>query len=232
VTRWSDPGEARVARALRADSYAPLGALCSDSCQVTLPFYAWDARVGSAVEELLRHVERAISQGMNSQLTIRFERADWWQSSRIRLHPHAYAELAKTRSRLERIGASATSEAITARVSFGFWTSLLGRGIDYETKLWRPALHRAFPRYRGERIPLYQQVDHLRELRNYLAHPGGNPVSARDVVSDHAAIHTVMDWICRDTAAWLRTVDRVPAQLAARPGDCAKLCIPRQRGGR
>jgi hypothetical protein len=232
VTRLGELSTVRVIRTLGADRYAPAGSLCSEVCRSTLDFYHWDSLVGGALEELLRHVERGVANGMHAQLTVRFGRTDWWESEHAVLHSYAHQELQNARQKLLKARLPVTERAIVGRVSFGFWVSLLGRGIDYETQLWRPALSRAFPRYKGTRVPLHREVDGLRELRNHLAHPGGNPASARNLVKDHAAIYLVMGWISRDTAAWLHEVDRVPTILALRPEACATPCIPQQRSGR
>lgn len=232
MIRSSESSAVRIIRVLGADRYTPAAMLCpAPACRAALSYYEWDSTVVSAFQELLRHVERSACGSMNGQLTIRFQREDWWADSRLRLHPYAEQEVQTAQRKLIKARIAATPSAIVGRLTFGFWVSLLGRGRDYETQLWRPALSRAFPRYHGPRVPVHTELDQLRELRNHLSHPDDTPVSTRDLKSAHESVYRVVGWVCRDTADWLRTVDRVPAILAARPDPCAGACIPPQRRG-
>lgn len=222
----------RAARALGALALAPEGAVCSAACVTTLAHYHWDTLVGGAFQELLRHVERSVRVGMQTQLARQYQRTDWWEA--VRLHPRTMEKIDAAKKDLRRNGLPVTTSAVVGHLTFGFWAILLSRGdgYDYETRLWRPALHHAFPYYRGPREPVHREIDALRRLRNHLAHPDDTPISARDLGSAHASIYRVMEWISPDAAGWLRAVDRVPAVLAARPAPCAGACIPPQRRGR
>jgi hypothetical protein len=63
------------------------------------------------------------------------------------------------------------------------YVSLLGRGDGYDQRLWRPALYRAFPGYRGPRQNLHRKVDYLRIFRNKIAHHG--PIHHRHLTAGH-----------------------------------------------
>jgi hypothetical protein len=82
VTRLGELSTVRVIRTLGADRYAPAGSLCSEVCRSTLDFYHWDSLVGGALEELLRHVERGVANGMHAQLTVPGIRAQPGQGPR------------------------------------------------------------------------------------------------------------------------------------------------------
>ncbi|KZB82374.1 hypothetical protein AVL48_10700 [Amycolatopsis regifaucium] len=60
-----------------------------------------------------------------------------------------------------------TRHQITARLSFGFWSGLLGP--KYE-ELWRDCLHGAFPNSSGKRKQVAVAVERVRKFRNRLAH--------------------------------------------------------------
>jgi hypothetical protein len=55
-----------------------------------------------------------------------------------------------------------------AKLTFGVWIALLRR--PYEMTLWRPALHGAFPGYRGPRSTLHEDLRNMGLLRNRIAH--------------------------------------------------------------
>ncbi|GAA0435305.1 hypothetical protein Acor_75600 [Acrocarpospora corrugata] len=88
-------------------------------------------------------------------------------------------------------------------------------------RLWRPALHRAFPGYRGPRRALHQDLYHLRKLRNRIAHY--EPIHHRHLIADHATILTVLGHISPEAASWVRENDRVPEALVRRTDVCAAL---------
>ena len=222
----------RAARTLGALALAPAGAVCSDACVTTLAHYHWDTLMGGAFQELLRHVERSVRGGMQTQLARQYQRDDWWEA--VALQPRTVEKIEAAKRELRRHSLPVTTPAVVGHLTFGFWAILLSRGdgYDYETRLWRPALYHAFPYYRGPREPVRREIDALRLLRNHLAHPDDTAISTRNLSAAHASIYRVMEWISPDAAAWLRTVDRVPAVLAARPSPCAGTCIPQQRRGR
>ncbi|XVQ83855.1 hypothetical protein ACQP2K_34245 [Microbispora siamensis] len=105
---------------------------------------------------------------------------------------------------------------MVAELSFGFWVGLLGRGGHnrYEMRLWWPALRYAFPGYNGPRRALHQDLDHLRTLRNRIAHH--EPVFRRHLAADAATVERVVRYICPVTAEWLREHSRLEEVLRAR----------------
>lgn len=68
-----------------------------------------------------------------------------------------------------------------AESTFGCWVNLLDKGgtrgdgpyrknVDYDSTLWRKALHKAFPNSGGKRTTVFTTVSHVRSLRNRTAH--------------------------------------------------------------
>ncbi|MDT0310308.1 hypothetical protein RM780_25650 [Streptomyces sp. DSM 44917] len=95
------------------------------------------------------------------------------------------------------------------------------------TRLWRPALRHAFPAYRGPRRPLHRTLDHLRTLRNKVAHH--EPIGPRDLGADRDSALLVLGYLSDDVQRWVALVDRIPAVLAERPAPCRHLSLPTQR---
>lgn len=231
VTRKREPDVGRAIRALGARALAPADVLCSDGCLAALAHYHWDTLVSGAFQELLWSVERSVRVEMQRQLARQYQRADWWEA--VRLHPRTMAKIENARNEVRGLGLPVTNPAVVAHLTFGFWAALLSRGdgYHYENQLWRPALFHAFPFYQGRRETLRQEIDSLRRLRNHISHPDGTAISTRNLKGAHDSIYRVMEWISPDTADWLRTIDRVPVVLAARPSPCAGVCIPSPRRG-
>ncbi|GAA1880408.1 hypothetical protein GCM10009687_55860 [Asanoa iriomotensis] len=106
---------------------------------------------------------------------------------------------------------------VVAALPFGFWVGLVsaGRGRNYETMLWRPAIHRAFPHYRGPRPPVHQRLETLRLLRNRIAHH--EPIHSRHLAADYGSLLSVAGWLSPAFEGWIKSTSRIPALLAGRP---------------
>jgi hypothetical protein len=85
-----------------------------------------------------------------------FGRDDWWDAPELGLHHTAQRIASDAKREVQRWRGGITSGRMVAELPFGFWVSLLGSGTDYETRLWRPGLRRAFPGYRGRRAALHR----------------------------------------------------------------------------
>lgn len=179
--------------------------------------------MAGAFYDPLQNLEVTLRNALHRELAAHFGRWDWWNMPRLNLHSPAAAKITEARAVLARTRKDETAGRVIAELSFGFWVSLLGKGNDYEMRLWRPALHRAFPGYRGGRRPLYDELDRVRRFRNLIAHH--HPIHQRDLADDHARILRLIGWISAPTAAWVRRNDRVRLLLAGRP-DAGKEPVP------
>ena len=112
-----------------------------------------------------------------------------------------------------------TPEQFVASMSLGFWVRLLGRGgniyrgrkADYETTLWRPALHKAFPG--RPRRSVQQRLDRLRQLRNRIAHH--EPIFNRNLGEDYENLLEAVGWISEDVRTWVEAHSILPETLRA-----------------
>jgi hypothetical protein len=152
-------------------------------------------------------------------LAAHFRRTDWWASPQARLHRLTARKIDEAEQELRRRGKIPDPNRIVAELSMGFWVSLLGPGNEYETRLWRPALHSAFRGYRGKRKGLHRDFDHVRTFRNRVAHH--EPIYHRHLAADHDTIMRLAGYISGSYAAWMRQHDRVPEVLAYRGDVCA-----------
>ena len=128
---------------------------------------------------------------------------DWWTSPALVLAPEATDMIAMALYQA-RFRTGATPGHVVAALPFGFWVSLLssGGGATYETRLWRPALHRAFPHYRGPRRSVHQRLVTMRLLRKRIAHH--EPIHYRHLAADHATMLDDRSAGCRRTSpAWV-----------------------------
>ncbi|MGI5492743.1 hypothetical protein [Microtetraspora malaysiensis] len=148
-----------------------------------------------------------------------FEKVDWWAASNLFLDPIALQKIASAKADVDRARTVPTTGHVIASLMFVFWVSLLANSNDYETRLWRPALHKAFPGYSGRRGALHRDLYHVRLLRTRIAHY--EPIHGRHLTADHATVLRVLGYLSPEVADWVRLNDRVPEVLARRRDVCA-----------
>jgi hypothetical protein len=123
--------------------------------------------------------------------------------------------------KLGEAGVPVTPAAVQREVTLGFWVTLLGSGCDYETQLWRP-MAAGFPGYQGPRLPLWRRLDHLRKLRNKVAHQ--EPIGHRRLEKDRESILTAVGYVSPAVARRMDAADTtLPDLLDNRPGACPRI---------
>jgi hypothetical protein len=187
---------------------------CGGDQAAAVRLYAWNIRVSAAFHGPLGCLEVACRNAMHYQLAGLFGREDWWDAASLQLHYSGQRTVAYAKQEVQRRHGAMSAGRMVAELPFGFWVSLLGSGADYETRLWRPTLHLAFPGYRGRRAVLHLELDASRRLRNRIAHH--EPIHKRDLSADHARIMRLLGYVSWDYATWVQAHDRVREVLAAR----------------
>ncbi|MFF1777643.1 hypothetical protein [Streptomyces virginiae] len=206
-----------------AGRYADPATLCSAACRQALAWSDWEMAAAKAAYELLRNLENILRCTVSDRLSSHYGCGDWWNAPRLRLTYSTLEKIETAENKLRQAGAPVTSTAILREVPLGFWVSLLGRGLDYETQVWRP-VSSGFPGYRGRRGPLHARLDHLRLLRNKVAHQ--DRIGGRDLAADRRSILTAIGYVSEGVARCVDVADTaLPRLLISRPGICA------QRGG-
>lgn len=182
--------------------------------RVATRLYWWNIEVSAALLGPLHCLELALRNALHDTLARHHGRTDWWMAARLsergkRLVDDAYRSCGR---RLTRT----TTDDVVAELSFGFWVSLLSHASGYDRRFWVPALHRAFPHYRGRRDRLYDELSSLVLLRNRIMHH--EPVHHRDLAADHAKIYRVLGYLSPELAEEAQAMDRFPAVVAGRGG--------------
>ncbi len=206
--------------------------------------YRWNIDLAAAFTPLACDVEVTLRNTIHDRLSAHFGRADWWASTDLVLDDTTNETLASVVQRHKRQLAKGTigPGKIIADLMLGTWvmllsrggTSALGRAIDYEANLWRPALRFGFatgsftatgrPR-RPTRDAVHLRASNLQRLRNRAAHhePIFNGVrlagttawvDLQNVWDDSVEL---LGWMAPDLAAVHLATPTVPNALAARP---------------
>lgn len=183
----------------------------------TLDLILWDIQVTEAFHTPLGMLEKSVRSALHQQLKARYQRPDWWESAP--LTPHGMSKVNKAMSDARRelarrgLRTRPTADHTMGQLTFGFWVSLLSQ--QYDRPFWVPALHRAFPGYRGRRRDLHDNLEAMSYLRNRVMHH--EPIHHRDLAADHAKIYRLIGYVQPDATVLLRQLDRVPEMLTSRP---------------
>jgi hypothetical protein len=206
--------------------------------------YRWNIDLAAALTPLACDVEVTLRNTIHSQLTARFGRVDWWASTDLVVDDMTSETIGEVVRRHKKQLAKGTigPGKVIADLMLGTWvmllsrggTSALGRAIDYEANLWRPALRFGFATgtftptgraRRPTRDAVHLRASNLQRLRNRSAHHepifNGVRLSGTQIVVD---LQTVWDqtvellgWMAPELAAIHEANPAVPNLLAARP---------------
>lgn len=117
--------------------------------------------------------------------------------------------LARARQELRDAHKVESPGAVVAALTFGFWTSLIGK--EYENT-WQQVLHRIARRPDGRglrRKDLTRPLGPIRQLRNRVAHH--EPILHWDLPKHHAAMIELIGWLSPVAADWCRAHARFGA---------------------
>ena len=206
--------------------------------------YRWNIDLAAALTPLACDVEVALRNTIHHQLTAHLGREDWWASTELVLDDITNETLAEVVRRHKKQLAKGTigPGKVIADLMLGTWvmllsrggTSALGRAIDYEANLWRPALRFGFATgtftptgraRRPTRDAVHLRAANLQRLRNRSAHhePIFNGVRLSGTQT-MVGLQTVWDqtvellrWMAPELASIHEANPAVPNLLAARP---------------
>jgi hypothetical protein len=150
---------------------------CAGDPVAALRLHCWNTEISEAFYGPLQYLEVSMRSVMTKELVSLFGQRDWWASPQADLHYGARRKITEATDQLRRSGLPADPQQITDELPFGFYVSLLGPGNNYDQRLWRPALYRAFPGYHGRRRDLHRRFDYLRVFAATRSAGSGRPCS-------------------------------------------------------
>jgi hypothetical protein len=204
-----------VREALSVPRFTPYLEKASKDSANAIQLYWWNVDVSAAFYLALHCLELALRNAVHRQLSLRYGQDDWWAVAPLhgggpRMVSEAQKKLA-TRAREKP--RPVTSDDMVAQLSLGFWVSLISR--TYDRTLWVPALHRAFPFYRGPRGVVHGDLQTMLLFRNRIMHH--EPIHHRHLQADHETLHRLVGYLSPGLLLELKSYDGVPAALARRP---------------
>lgn len=186
----------------------------SNDPKKAIRLYTWNIEVSAALWGSLHAIEIGLRNALHERMCLHFGRPDWWSATSLDLMFDQRDQLARAVDKLRRRRPGHLPGHVVAELTFGFWIGLLGKGRDYEKRLWTPALRRAFPNYRGSRGDLYAAFDSVRLLRNRIAHH--EPVFGRSLRDDHRAMLILAAYIDTDLGRYIAGSSRFHLVMSKR----------------
>jgi hypothetical protein len=179
--------------------------------EAAIRLYERNVRLSEAFYTPLQCLEVTLRNKLGHTLSDKFGQ-DWPRDHAIPLDQDAHESIASAIRGVERgyVG-SASTGAIVAELSLGFWVALLGQRYDHT--LFRTVLFRAF-KEDGKNMARYRihgRLNMIRRFRNRIAQH--EPIFLRNLLQDHTEIIEAIGWLCPVTAAWAAHNSRVLAVL-------------------
>lgn len=171
--------------------------------------YEWNARVSSALFELIHHMEVLLRNAIVTALDKNGAGPNLPPGSPWVQNASKIDEVVK---RLKKIHKEPTAARVYANLTFGFWQQMFGAEHD---ELWLHALQFAFPHGKVNRKVVAAYLESINLLRNRIAHHGS--LIERDTDVEKKKILSMVAWIDRDAATWLGSIEQVSSITAARP---------------
>lgn len=176
--------------------------------------YFHNLELSEALYPSLQAFEIAFRNSLHDALAVRYSTPYWFDDPNFPSSKRHSDSLYRVRKGLQDDGHPApfSADHIVSRLSFGFWHGLLNQ--PFEATLWRvnrwELIREVFPaaprRFRTRKL-LWDQIDHIRILRNRVMHY--EPVWNRpQLETDHRLILDTLGWISPDMRSAISLSDR------------------------
>jgi hypothetical protein len=214
--QYNSTNLAEIAQSISAERLSTYLATTLGNQEDAVRLYLWNTAISAAFYGPLQTLEVTIRNRFHQEL-VRVYGPHWYDHLGVPLTADAWRLVQQAKDKLSGQNKAHDPGRIVAELSFGFWERLLTLGPRgaYEMKLWRPALHKAFPHARLKRTAAHQPIQHLRVLRNRIAHH--EPIYARHLAQDYRSLTTVLGWISPEVCQWVEHHSEIDDVLARRP---------------
>lgn len=178
--------------------------------------YTLNTEVSACFYVSLQMLEIALRNQFHARLSEAYG-ADWYDKHGVITTIHHRRNISDAKIDLVLGRKALEPGRIVASLTFGFWTACLGN--NYEDKLWRPALSRAFPNKPAsiKRRAINGELTPIRLLRNRIAHH--EPILYLNLPKHHANIMKMIGWLSADAQKWTAQRCRFKKTYNARLAD-------------
>jgi hypothetical protein len=205
-----DAGECRGLRsAISEQRFATYLAAAHRNQAAALQLYTWNAAASAALYGPMQALEVTLRNAVNDPLARAYGQR-WFMDPTV-VRRWELTRATEVGAALGRRGAVTPGDVI-AELGLGYWVGLFANA--YDQTLWRTDLYRVFSP-RQHRRHVHDNLDHLRTLRNRIAHH--EPIFQRRLVDDYERLHQLLVAMSPTTWAWVHHHSRVSALLSTPP---------------
>lgn len=201
----------KLIKSLSLDRLSTYGAGSTGCSREALELYIWNTQASAAFYVPLQGLEVTLRNALHRELAKKFGTANWYDT--FGLERQGREKVQKAKESVYAVHRKVAAPHVVAELSFGFWQSLLSK--RYYQSLWVPALHKAFPNAKRKPTDIQTTLNHLRILRNRIAHH--EPIFMRHLSNDYQSILQALTWICPETAKWVEHQSKVDEILMNKP---------------
>lgn len=186
-----------------------------------LELYEYNVQLSEVLYGLLHGLEVTVRNAEHHALTASYGTPTWYDAAP--LSPHWQEQLDKAKA---KPGVNKKPGKVVAELTFGFWVELLSK--PNHNVLWMGRkLSAAFPNTTLKRDAIHQRLKTVQLLRNRISHhepvlTGSNGLYNGNAVITLAEIIECVEWVCRDTAQWIKAqfryaeAERILREVAAK----------------
>ena len=177
--------------------------------------YAWSARLGVAVFELIGHTEVLLRNAIHARLAANSGSLNWYDDPFYHFNSQTLQDINQAKARATRSGHTPTPDRVVSELTLGFWRYLLSS--TYQTTIWPSASHafQGLPSRQRDRSTIEQEVLSLVSTRNRLAHQEPVFMLSPHLLEDDIIL--LASHINPQAATWIKSISRVSSVLAERP---------------
>lgn len=193
-----------IERLLSPERFSGYMQLASGSRNEAHALYLHNIKLSASLFEVIGGFEVALRNSIHLVLSQALGSDAWYENFQWKWYENEALDNAKKQIRSRKT--LADPGRIIAELTFGFWCGLTSR--PYETVLWIPHLHKAFPNKRLGRKDAFDRLDAIRKLRNRIAHH--QCILRQNPSARYNEIIDAVGWICPTTSKWIESFTSFP----------------------
>jgi hypothetical protein len=207
---------ADIERLFSAERLSTYLAHCDGDMTAAIEMYRWNAAITAAFWEPIGHLEVALRNTLDGQLSTRNRRLDragsWLDDPARELSSRARLDIMSARERVSQKGKRSSDGQTISELSFGFWRFLITKKL---TSLW-PDLASGFPHAPDRQLRTIEDpLARLHTFRNRLAHH--QRVWSHTPAERYEDLLTLAQYINPSLSTWIASTSKVSRTLQAQP---------------
>lgn len=169
-----------------------------------LELYEYNVQLSEILYGLLHGLEVTVRNAEHQALTASYGTPTWYDIAPLSAYWQDQLADAKAKP-----GVAGKPGKVVAELTFGFWVDLISR--HNHNRLWMgKRLSSAFPNTTLRRDAIHARLKSVQLLRNRISHHEPILTSARALYNGNgvlrlAQILECVEWVCPDTAQWIRS---------------------------